>query len=212
MPAWVYDFLEGVVTFMNRVTLVDGLAIMLAGTAVGPLVVLIHESGHALAALALRRRLAELRVGGGAPLVTVRARGFRLRLGLISAGFIVYDESASDPKHTLAIALAGPLASLAGALVTGALSVRAWPQIGPSLVLAWATLVGLVCCVDSLRVSGDNPASWSDGVWFRAAWRVMRRPTPPRGTTVASDRSEATSQLARERGPATPQANRRHGG
>jgi Zn-dependent protease len=198
VPDWVYELVEAFVGFMDRITLVDALTFTVAGTITLPLVVLIHEAGHALAALVLRRRVAELTVGDDTPVVTVRIGGFRLRLGAITgkgdaAGFIVYDGAVAGPRDTFAIALAGPLASLVGALVTCVLTAWAWPQAGLSWLFGLATLGGLICCVGNLRVSGDDPASWSDGVWVRAAWRVMRRPTPVESVAPWSDPREATS-------------------
>lgn len=121
-----------------------------------------------------------------------------MRLGAITgngdvAGFIRYDGAGATPRDTLAIALAGPLASLAGALVTGVAAVWAWPLAGLSQFFALATLGGFICCVANLRVSGEGPESWSDGVWVRAAWRTMRRPTPHAPGISWSDPREATS-------------------
>jgi Zn-dependent protease len=180
----VYDVVEAFVALMDRMTLGDALVLMVAGTIVAPLVVLIHEAGHAIAALALRRRVDELTVGDDDPFLTMRAGRFRLHLGAITgrgdvAGFVRYDGLGADVRSTFVIALAGPLASLAGAGLTAALAARAWPHVGLSLFLALATVGGLICCVGNLRVSGHDPVSWSDGVWVRAAWRVMRTPTPP---------------------------------
>src|SRR3954451_22596864 len=104
---------------MDQVTLFDAVALMLLSTIIDPFVVLIHETGHALAAFVLRRPVAELVVGNEAPVLTMRVGGFRLRLGAITgrggvAGFVRYGETLANPRVTLAIALAGPLASLAG--------------------------------------------------------------------------------------------------
>lgn len=52
MPDWVYELMEAFVAFMDRVTLVDALVLMLVSPIVAPVVVLIHEAGHALAAFA----------------------------------------------------------------------------------------------------------------------------------------------------------------
>jgi hypothetical protein len=196
---WVYDLLEAFAVFMDRMTLVDALVLMAAGTIVVPLVVLIHEAGHAIAALALRRDVAELTVGDDDPILTMRVGQVRLRLGKITgrgdvAGFVRYDGLGADARSTLVIALAGPMASLAGAVLTGALAAWAWPHAGFSLFLAFATVCGLFWgCVGSMRVSGHDPMSWSDGVWVRAAWRVMRRPTPSASAATWSDPHESTS-------------------
>jgi hypothetical protein len=182
MGDWIYDIVEAFVAFMDRMTLVDGLVLLVAGTVVVPLVVLIHEAGHAIAAVALRRRVAELTVGDDDPFLNMRLGGFRLRLGATTgrgdvAGFVRYDGLGADARSTFVIALAGPLASLAGAVLTGALAAWSWPHVGLSLFWALATVGGLVCCVGNLLVSGHDPESWSDGVWVRAARRVMRAPT-----------------------------------
>jgi hypothetical protein len=81
---WAYEVVEAFVAFMDRMTLVDGLVGLVAGAIVGPLVVLIHEAGHAIAALALRRDAAELTVGDDDPILTLRVGRFRLHLGAIT--------------------------------------------------------------------------------------------------------------------------------
>jgi hypothetical protein len=163
--------------------------------------VLIHEAGHAIAALAVRQRVAELTVGDGAPVLTVRVGRFRLRLGAITgrgdvAGFVLYDGLGADARSTFVIALAGPLASLAGAVLTGALAAWSRPHVGLAQILVLATVGGLMCCVGNLRVSGHDPASWSDGVWVRAAWRAMRRPTLSTNAATWPDAHESTSTPA----------------
>ena len=127
MPEWVYELLEAFVALMDRMTVVDGLVLLVAGATVVPLVVLIHEAGHAIAALALRRRVTELTVGDDDPVLTMHVGRFRLQLGAIKgrgdvAGFVRYDGFGADARSTFMIALAGPLASLAGAVLTGALA------------------------------------------------------------------------------------------
>ena len=129
MTDWVYDLVEAFVALMDRMTLVDGLVLLVAGTIVVPLGVLIQEAGHAIAALALRRRVAELTVGDDDPVLTMRVGRFRLHLGATTgrgdvAGFVRYDGLPAYARSTFVIALAGPLASVAGAVVIGALA--AW--------------------------------------------------------------------------------------
>jgi hypothetical protein len=77
---WVYDFVEAFVAFMDRMTLCDGLVLLVAGTTVVPLVVLIHRAEHAIAALALHRRIGELTVGDDDPGPDYACRAFRLHL------------------------------------------------------------------------------------------------------------------------------------
>ena len=198
VPDSVYELVEAFVTFMDRVTLVDMLVLIAAAPIEVPLLVLIHEVGHAIAVVALRRRVAELTVGNDEPVVTVRVGEFRLRLGALTGqgdvgGFVLHDGLGAGPRAMFVIALAGPLASLAGALGTGALAVWSWPHIGLSQCFVLATFGGLVGFVSNLRVSGQDPASWSDGVWVRAAWHAMRRPAPRASAATWLYPHEATS-------------------
>jgi hypothetical protein len=198
VPDWFLELLEGFVALMDRLTLADTLLLLVAATVVVPFVVLIHEAGHALAAWTLRQRVAELTVGDDQSVLTVRVGEFRLRLGAITgqgdvAGYVAYDGLGAGAAKTFVIALAGPLASLAGAVGTGALAAWFWPHAGLSLILGLATLGGLICCVGNLRVSGHDPASWSDGVWVRAAWRVMRQTTTPVTAATMPDPRQASS-------------------
>ena len=158
--------------------------------------VLIHEAGHALAAVALRHRVEELSVGDDEPVLAMRVGGFRINLGAITgrgdvAGFVRYDGAGVSPRDWLVIAMAGPLASLAGAVVTGMAIAWAWPSVGLTLILSSAALTGLAQCVGNLMVTGDGPESWSDGACVRAAWREMRTPLAPAADW--SDPREATS-------------------
>jgi len=179
MPDWVYELVEAFAAAVGNMSLLDALALAVLGTIVVPVVVLIHETGHALAAFALRRPVAELTVGNDEPVLVVRIGAFQLRLGAITdvgglAGFVLLEGAHARPRDMLAIALAGPLASLAGALITFAVAVWAWPELWLSLLFGLATLGGLVLGVGNLRRHGDGPETWSDGVWVRAAWRAMR--------------------------------------
>jgi hypothetical protein len=198
MPDWVYELAEAVTVLMERVTLAEALFLIAASAMMLPFVVLIHEAGHALAAVVVRARVAELTVGDDAPVVTVHVGGSRFRLGATTgkgdaAGFVLYDHGTAAPRNVFVIALAGPLASLAGAIVTGVLAAWTWPHPGFSLCFASATLAGFVCCVENLRVSGTGPASWSDGVWVRGAWRAMQAPSAPDPAARWSDPNAATS-------------------
>ncbi len=181
MPEWVYEFVEAFAAAVGGMSMFEALALAALGTIVVPVVVLIHEAGHALVAFAVGRPVAELTVGDDEPVLTVRVGGFQLRLGAITgsgdmAGFVLYDAAQARARDTLAIAIAGPLASLAGAVITGAAAAWAWPELWLSLLFALATVGGLACCFGNLRVRGDGPGTWSDGVWIRAAWRTMRAP------------------------------------
>jgi hypothetical protein len=185
---------ETFVDFMNGGSLLGTLAGIAIAVCLLPLVVLIHEAGHSLAALAVGHRVTKVVVGDDRPLLTVSGNGFRLRLGPVTgtggvAGYVCHGSDKVEPRDVFLTALAGPVASLAGAVATGLLAVWAWPQPSLTVCLAIATLAGLVTGVSNLRVSGDGPDDWSDGVWVRGAWRAMRRPAgwadPHETTSVA---------------------------
>jgi Zn-dependent protease len=159
-----------------------------------PLTTLIHESGHALAALAAGRRIAEVVVGDDQSLLRLRNDRFRFRLGAVTgrghaSGYVVFDGGGAKPRDVLLIALAGPLASLAGAVACCVLAAWAWPEPALTFALLMGAVAGWAACADNLRISGDGPDDWSDGVWVRGAWRAMRRPAgwadPHETTSVA---------------------------
>ena len=157
-----------------------------------PFLVLVHETGHALACKLLRHPVHELRVGDEEPVLTVNAGGFRLRLGAVTGrrpvgGYVRYDGTRAGARDILIIALAGPLASLAIALAGG------WAYVSaPShpLLLLCVLTGGLMDCVRNLTARGDAHGVWSDGQLAKFAWRALRRPVPPPAWT---DPHEATS-------------------
>jgi hypothetical protein len=182
MPDWVYELVEAFVSFTDGLTLFDALIIGMSGTVVAFLVVLVHELGHLIAAVTLRHRVAELVVGDDEPLLTVRSGGFQLRLGTITgsgdtAGYVLYDGTRATPRDAFVIALAGPLASLAGAVITGLAVPVVWSHAGIAFALVAATALGLLCSVGNMVPNGEHPASWSDGRWAQVAWRALRAPT-----------------------------------
>jgi hypothetical protein len=66
---------ETFVDFMNGGSLLGTLAGIAIAVCLLPLVVLIHEAGHALAALAVGHRVTEVVVGDDPPLLTVSGNG-----------------------------------------------------------------------------------------------------------------------------------------
>jgi hypothetical protein len=195
VPDWIYDALESFQAFMDKGTLADA-ALMLGISAVGTYVlVAIHESAHALAALLTGNRVHEVRVGDVDD-VTVTAGAFRLRLGRLRGqghvgGYVIYDGSSATPRQVLAIALAGPAANLVGAAVVAGLAVRADGMLSVALFL-W-TLASLATAIANLRPSGDPdaPAGWSDGRWAQVAWAARRAPVAT--SAVYTDPNAATS-------------------
>ena len=185
---------EALRELMNHGSLLGAVAGMALSLCMVPLVTLVHEAGHALAAVALGRPVSHVVVGDDHPLLSVRSERFRFRLGAITgrgrvAGFVRYDAGDASARDVFLISLAGPVASLAGAAINGALTVWAWPNFPLAVGFAVVTAGGLIAGVDNLRVSGDGPDSYSDGVWVRAGWRAMRRPAgwsdPNEPTSVA---------------------------
>lgn len=160
--------------------------VFLYSALIGPLLVAIHELGHAAAALWRSSGPVVVRIGA-------RRRRFALRSGRLRVeadelaqcgGFCAYDPTGLSGPDVAAIALAGPAASLAGAAVTGLL----WAYTGGPLqdVLSVATLGGvLLGVVNALpltyqaRKNGDELAVRLDGLHAREALR--RRAVPAAG-------------------------------
>jgi membrane-associated protease RseP (regulator of RpoE activity) len=151
--------------------LVDLVAIALAI----PLLVFVHELGHAAVAVLLGHPVRELRVGDNDAGLAVRWRAFTLRLGPITgerdfAGFVAYDGTRAGAWHFLLIALAGPVASLAAGLAAGYAAIAFQSHRFALLVM----LVG------GLQMGvGNLSARASDGRRVRTAWRVLRASRHP---------------------------------
>ena len=180
--------------FMDSGSWLATLAAFALSACLLPLRTLVHEGGHALAAVAVGCQVAEVVVGDDRPLLTLRSQRVQLRFGAITgrggaAGYVVFDSSQAKPRDVFLIALAGPLASLAGGLAYGLLAFWAWPEPALTFTLLMGALAGWASFADNLRVFGDRPGNWSDGVWVRAAWRAMHRPAgwvdPNAATSVA---------------------------
>jgi membrane-associated protease RseP (regulator of RpoE activity) len=190
----VYEWLERFQSFMDRnsLGLLVGIALAMAGT---PVLVFVHELGHALAVKLRGLPLRHLKVGRETDVIVV-VGGFRMELGRLAGegdvgGYVRWDGSRATPLDVLVIALAGPLANLAGALLTGWLALRylgatAWI---PS-TLALLTFGGVGMAIVNLRATGAaaDPTIWSDGLWVRVAWRDRHHRGP-----LWRDPNEATS-------------------
>jgi membrane-associated protease RseP (regulator of RpoE activity) len=164
-----------VVEYLNSLSLGEILFTIVGSLLTIPALVLIHELGHALTAVALGHRVRELRVGNDEAVVTMRWRAFVLRLGPQTAerrfaGYVIYDGTRARAWHVLLIALAGPLASLAGAFAAACalIAIDSHPVV---LMLA---------VVGGLQVGTANLSSnASDGRQVRLAWQALRAPVPP---------------------------------
>ena len=160
----------------------DGLIVVVALVViVGPVVTLIHEVGHALAALALGRRVDMLAVGHHED-VTVTIGRTVLRFGRSldgePAGFITLDPESS-PDEVMAIALLGPVANLRTAPLFAAAAQSAATSGPFESVLWWLAVVSLLVGIANLVPRGDHEGSMSDGGVIQLAWAVHRgRPLP----------------------------------
>ena len=169
----------------------DGLIVVVALVViVGPVVTLIHEVGHALAALALGRRVDMLAVGHHED-VTVTIGRTVLRFGRSldgePAGFITLDPESS-PDEVMAIALLGPVANL-GTAPLFAVAAQSAATSGPfESVLWWLAVVSVLAGIGNLVPRGDYGGRMSDGRLIQVAWAVHRgRPLPELRVPEASE-------------------------
>jgi Zn-dependent protease len=181
----MYDVLVPLQRIMDQGSLGDAIVGCLLAALFAPLLVLVHELGHALAVKARRLPLQGLKVGDRTDL-TVSVGAFRIELGRLvgdgdMGGYVMYDARRVTARDALVIALAGPAANLMGAVVTGWLAVRfagaAWSLL---FMLVLLTIGGAWTAVANLRPAGvaADPSTWSDGLWVRVAWRGRHHSGP----------------------------------
>ena len=174
----VTEWLQAFQIFMDRGSLAGSLIALALAAAATPLLIFVHELGHALAVRARGLPLKELKVGVESNVI-LTVGSFRMELGRLSGkgevgGYVLYDGRRSTPADALVIALAGPAANLLGAVVTGWLVLGAGTNL---VVILWLmTLTGVWLAAANLRASGvaQDPHTWSDGLWARVAWRGIR--------------------------------------
>jgi hypothetical protein len=176
----MYDVLVPLQRIMDQGSLGEEIAGFLLAALFTPLLVLVHELGHALAVKARGLPLHALKVGDRTDLI-VSVGAFRIELGRLMGngdmgGYVMYDARRVTTRDALVIALAGPAANLVGALVTGWLAVR-FAGAGAGwfipFTLVLLTVVGVWTALMNLRPAGvaADPSTWSDGLWARVAWR-----------------------------------------
>jgi hypothetical protein len=169
------------VNFMNAMPSFP--ALVLATLVVTGPATLIHELGHAVVA---RRRLStsvDVQVGTTGRLATVHLGPIAAHISVLGlpgrvAGSATFDGFNMTAKDALAIALAGPAASLLWLVVCA----RAWDLHRGGLVgdLLWlATFEGLFGCLINLvpmtlLESDGRTAIRSDGRMALDAWRALR--------------------------------------
>jgi membrane-associated protease RseP (regulator of RpoE activity) len=121
--------------------------LVLVFAAFGPPLILIHELGHALAALALTRGHVRVTVGVGPAAALLRQDRLEVRAALIPAfGVCEYDPwTLQRPRAEAWIALAGPAASLAACVLLLATAMLLRGPRAPSR--SWApSSRPLTCC------------------------------------------------------------------
>ena len=172
---------EAVVRFMDAS---PGLPILLLYVAVAGIpVVLLHELGHALAAVRLLGDEVQVSVGSTGELARLRLGQISVSLSALShpgeaAGVAEFDASRATARDVLLIAVAGPAASLLGTVLTAwALSAAAPSGVLHGLLWA-ATSAGVVGGLNlvplSLRDRRDAQPIASDGRIALEAARVLR--------------------------------------
>jgi Peptidase family M50 len=180
MPDKVYEWLEQFQIFMDRGSFTDLLLVVFFATLGSPLLIFVHELGHAVAVRARGLPLHTLRVGDGAT-VAITAGNFRMELGRLLGkgdvgGYVRYDGRTASPLDVLVISLAGPAANVVGAAVSLWLATAMWSHGVVSVMLWLHTLGGVSVAAANLRLRGvaHDPLRWSDGLWARAAWHGVR--------------------------------------
>jgi hypothetical protein len=146
-------------------------------------VTLVHELGHAVVG---RRRLGgevAVSVGTTGRIAELRLAQIKVSINALSdptraGGRAVFDAQRATARDVVAIALAGPLASLAGTLVSGWLLSMA--PAGVVYDFLWAMTLGGVCaCVANLiplklEERRGEGLMRTDGMLVVEALRVMR--------------------------------------
>ena len=126
------------------------LAWCLALVVAAPLVMLVHELGHAVAALLLTRDRVVVQTGRRS-FVTVRLGRLTLALGPagLQAG-ACWHMAPDSPRAEAAIAAAGPLASVASASIAATACLLLAPTRAITLVLAALAVLALLDAIGNL--------------------------------------------------------------
>jgi hypothetical protein len=171
---WIYGLVRSGPPFPR-----DLLWIVLAGIPV----TLIHELGHAYAARRLLGTEVEVSVGNAGRLAEVRLAGITATIKALphpgrAAGYASFDASRARASDVVWIALAGPLASLAGLVVSAGL-FSVGPAAGVLHDLLWGivfTSVGGVLTVIPFvfQERRDGPRLRTDGRLALDALKVIR--------------------------------------
>jgi hypothetical protein len=177
----LYNIADAIVRFMDSSPAFPIGLLYLAVAAVP--VTLVHELGHALAARRLIDGDVQVSVGSAGKLAEIQLGKVALAVNALShpagaAGVAEFDASRATARDVLLIALAGPAASLAGAVLT-AWALSAASPSGLLHDLLWAATLGGVFGVLNLvplsfHERRDGPAVRTDGRLALDALRVAR--------------------------------------
>ncbi len=145
------------------------------------LVVVVHEGGHMLAALARRQPGVEVRIGGGQSVVLEsRLRGVRLRLanpGFLRAGAnqVRWSAERTTILDLLIIALAGPAASFLGGVACLWLAYRSnWTSgLHDFLTLAGFNLIAFGCVLNLIPFTLSEGTRRRPGVAVRTDGQLI---------------------------------------
>ncbi len=146
-------------------------------------VTLLHELGHAVAARALVGGDVEVSVGSAGKLAEIRLGQIAMSINALSnparvSGAAYIDDASASARDVVWIALAGPLASLAG-LAAASVLYSAAPPTGVAHDLLWATVAtsafGVLNIVPlKFQERRDGPLLRTDGRLAIDALRASR--------------------------------------
>jgi hypothetical protein len=172
---------------------------------VAPIATLFHELGHAIAARSRLEGPVRIRVGGDPPFWQFAVAGLHVRVRPIFMPFGVtgaceFDASALRAADAVVVSLAGPAASLLGAVVSAI--AFGWTAQGTFLhAILWqsAVLQGLsvVLCIVPFTLTDGGGVHRTDGWVALDAIRRSRRPRAARPPArVPASREHAPVSVA----------------
>jgi hypothetical protein len=187
MVDWVLDVLVSGSALISRTSVSEMIVLCSVTGLIGlPLLVLVHELGHAAAVL-LRGLPLESIVVGNADDLTFRVGAVVVRVGRVLEGagpgdFVEFEAKRASANDLLVIALAGPLANLVVAPLLavlalassgGALDASLWLLSAGSVVMGVRNLIprGMPGTTDAI----------SDGRFVQLAWSRRGRPVTGSG-------------------------------
>lgn len=171
--------LQAFVDFMNGLPSIPYL--VLISLAVEPVLVLAHELGHAVAALARLRGPVVVRVGGFNPLAVITFGRLTLQLSPLVVPWrfagVCAHESRTTRLDAMIIALAGPFASLLAGLALGAAAHAVAPSVLHTVLFVAAFIAlgsGVICLTPMTLTDSRGRKLRTDGAQALATLRVSR--------------------------------------